>query len=78
TLGSQEQISRLRLHFENFTFESSHEPYTPGKDPWKIIAANDDLREQIDKVVGDWQRRMATQERMELAHLRGETRRDRL
>ncbi|MDU0308099.1 Gfo/Idh/MocA family protein [Rhizobium sp. 10PS4] len=55
TLGSQEQISRLRLHFENVTFESSHEPYTPGKDPWKIIAANDDVQQQIDRVVGDWQ-----------------------
>lgn len=55
TLGSQEQISRLRLHFENVTFESSHEPYAPGKDPWKIIAANDDVQEKIDRVVGDWQ-----------------------
>ncbi|MGO7675374.1 gfo/Idh/MocA family oxidoreductase, partial [Rhizobium ruizarguesonis] len=52
TLGSQEQISRLRLHFENVTCESSHEPYTPGKDPWKISAANDDVKEQSDRVVG--------------------------
>lgn len=54
TLGSQEQISRLRLHFENVTFESSHEPYAPGKDPWKIIAANDEVQARIDEVTGDW------------------------
>ncbi|ASY66670.1 glucose-fructose oxidoreductase (plasmid) [Sinorhizobium sojae CCBAU 05684] len=55
TLGSQEQISRLRLHFENVTFESSHGAYTPGKDPWKIIAANDAVQARIDEVIGDWQ-----------------------
>jgi predicted dehydrogenase len=55
TLGSQEQISRLRLHFENVTFESNHEPYSPGKDPWKIIAANDDVQARIDTVIGEWQ-----------------------
>lgn len=55
TLGSQEQISRLRLHFENVTFESNHEPYSPGKDPWKIIAANDDVQAKIDAIVGNWQ-----------------------
>ncbi|NRP72412.1 Glucose--fructose oxidoreductase [Ensifer psoraleae] len=55
TLGSQEQISRLRLHFENVTFESSHEPYAPGKDPWKIIAANETVQAEIDEVIGNWQ-----------------------
>tara|TARA_R110001583_G_scaffold195426_2_gene373230 strand:+ start:92280 stop:93353 length:1074 start_codon:yes stop_codon:yes gene_type:complete len=55
TLGSQEQISRLRLHFENVTLESSHEPYAPGKDPWKILAANDAVQRQIDDIIGDWQ-----------------------
>ncbi|MDK1374410.1 MULTISPECIES: Gfo/Idh/MocA family oxidoreductase [unclassified Sinorhizobium] len=54
TLGSQEQISRLRLHFEHVTFESSHEPYAPGKDPWKIIAANEAVQAKIDDVIGDW------------------------
>ncbi|WEX75544.1 Gfo/Idh/MocA family oxidoreductase [Sinorhizobium numidicum] len=55
TLGSQEQISRLRLHFENVTFESSHEPYAPGRDPWKVIAANEEVQARIDEVIGDWQ-----------------------
>jgi predicted dehydrogenase len=54
TLGSQEELSRLRLHFENVTFESSHEPYAPGNDPWRIIAANDDVQARIDEAVGDW------------------------
>lgn len=55
TLGSQEQVSRLRLHFENVTFESSHEAYAPGKDPWKIIAANETVQARIDEVIGEWQ-----------------------
>jgi predicted dehydrogenase len=54
TLGSQQEISRLRLHFENVTFESNHEPYSPGRDPWKIIAANDAVQARIDAVIGDW------------------------
>lgn len=74
TLGSQEQISRLRLHFENVTFESSHEPYTPGKDPWKIIAANEAVQAEIDAVVGNWQPvspRFTTQMAHFHAHLAG-------
>jgi len=55
TLGSQEQISRLRLHFENVTFESNHEAYAPGRDPWKIIAANEAVQARIDEVIGEWQ-----------------------
>ncbi len=43
TLGSQEQISRLRLCFENVLIESNHEPYSPGQDPWKIVPANDEV-----------------------------------
>jgi predicted dehydrogenase len=54
TLGSQEEISRLRLHFENVTFESSHAPYSPGNDPWKILAASDAVQSRIDEVIGDW------------------------
>jgi predicted dehydrogenase len=55
TLGSQQEISRLRLHFENVTFESSHAPYSPGNDPWKIIAASDAVQARIVEVIGDWQ-----------------------
>ena len=31
TLGSQKEISRLRLCFEHVTFESSQKPYAPGR-----------------------------------------------
>ncbi|WP_454853077.1 Gfo/Idh/MocA family protein [Rhizobium binxianense] len=54
TLGSQDEISRLRLHFENITFESNHEAYAPGKDPWQIIA-DEEVQAKIDAVIGDWQ-----------------------
>jgi predicted dehydrogenase len=55
TLGSQDEISRLRLHFENVTFESSHAAYSPGNDPWQIIAASDAVQRRIDEVTADWQ-----------------------
>ena len=55
TLGSQDEISRLRLHFENVTFESSHAAYSPGNDPWQILAASDAVQRRIDDVIGDWQ-----------------------
>ncbi|MGY5780043.1 Gfo/Idh/MocA family protein [Rhizobium sp. LEGMi135b] len=54
TLGSQEQISRLRLAFENVLIESNHEPYSPGQDPWKIVPANDEIGAKIDALLADW------------------------
>jgi predicted dehydrogenase len=39
TLGSQREITRLRLCFEHVTFESAQLPYAPGDDPWAIIPA---------------------------------------
>ncbi|MBO9192546.1 Gfo/Idh/MocA family oxidoreductase [Rhizobium sp. 16-449-1b] len=74
TLGSQQEISRLRLHFENVTFESNHEAYSPGKDPWTILAANDEVQRRIDAVIGDWQPvapRFTTQMAHFHAHLEG-------
>lgn len=53
TLGSQEEISRLRLHFEHVTFESGHAPYSPGDAPWRILAANGDIQARIDRVIAD-------------------------
>lgn len=50
TLGCQEEISRLRLCFENVTFESDHAPYRPGEKPWRIIPADDGVQEAIDEV----------------------------
>ncbi|WP_267551130.1 Gfo/Idh/MocA family protein [Rhizobium rhizogenes] len=54
TLGSHDQISRLRLVFENVLLESNHEPYSPGQDPWKIIPANEEIGAKIDALLSDW------------------------
>lgn len=51
TLGSVKQLSRIRLCFENVTFESGTEPYSPGDDPWTIVPANDAVAEQIAAVL---------------------------
>ncbi|GAK72017.1 putative oxidoreductase [Agrobacterium rubi TR3 = NBRC 13261] len=53
TLGSQEQISRLRLAFENVMFESNTEPYSPGDGPWKIVPANDEIAAKIEALLAD-------------------------
>ncbi|RUT30045.1 Gfo/Idh/MocA family oxidoreductase [Arsenicitalea aurantiaca] len=55
TLGNQDEISRLRLCFENVTFESDHAPYSPGAKPWTIIPANEAVAAQIDALLADWQ-----------------------
>lgn len=51
TLGSQEEISRLRLAFENVTFESNHSAYSPGDGPWRIIPANEEIGKKIDALL---------------------------
>jgi predicted dehydrogenase len=55
TLGGQDEISRIRLAFENVTFESDHEAYSPGAKPWTIIPANDAVAAQIAAVLEGWQ-----------------------
>jgi predicted dehydrogenase len=47
TLGSQREISRLRLCFEHVTFESPIAPYSPGEDPWEIVPASPEAEAQI-------------------------------
>jgi len=54
TLGSQNEISRLRFHFEHVTFESCLEPYAPGNDPWQIIPSSPEKEAAIATVLGDW------------------------
>ena len=54
TLGSQEEISRLRLAFENVTIESDHDAYSPGAKPWRIIPASPEIGRQIDALLTDW------------------------
>ncbi|MES5098413.1 Gfo/Idh/MocA family oxidoreductase [Agrobacterium sp. BA1120] len=53
TLGSQEEISRLRLAFENVTFESNHAAYSPGDGPWRILPANEEIGQKIDALLAD-------------------------
>jgi predicted dehydrogenase len=47
TLGSHREISRLRLCFEQVTFESSLAAYSPGDDPWNIIPASPEAAARI-------------------------------
>ncbi len=54
TLGSQNEISRLRLAFEHITFESSQTPYALGDDPWQIISASEDVQQRIDAALQNW------------------------
>lgn len=54
TLGSVEQISRLRMCFENVLIESNHEAYSPGSDPWTIVPASPEIGAKIDALLADW------------------------
>jgi len=47
TLGSQREISRLRLCFEHISLESASAPYSPGDDPWEIVAASPETEARI-------------------------------
>ncbi|MEO0504469.1 MAG: Gfo/Idh/MocA family oxidoreductase, partial [Pseudomonadota bacterium] len=48
TLGSAEEISRMRLMFEGFTVESDHSPYALAAAPWRFVARAPTLQAQID------------------------------
>ena len=49
TLGSREEISRLRFCFENFAAESIRDqPYAPARDPWTFVAEDPDMQQKID------------------------------
>lgn len=54
TLGSADEITRIRLAFDNVTIESDHEAYNPGKALWKILPRNDETRARIDALLADW------------------------
>lgn len=54
TLGSADEITRIRLAFENVTFESDHSPYNPGAAPWTILPRNDATKAAIDALLKDW------------------------
>ena len=55
TLGSADEISRIRLHFENVTIESDHAPYNPGAKFWNIQPRNDETKAKIDALLANWQ-----------------------
>ena len=55
TLGSADEITRIRLAFENVTFESDHEAYNPGGKPWTILPRNAETAEKIEALLADWQ-----------------------
>jgi predicted dehydrogenase len=51
TLGSPKQVSRIRLCYENVTFESGTEPYSPGDEPWEITPLDDTVGASIGEVL---------------------------
>ena len=51
SLGSADEITRIRLAFDNVTFESDHAPYNPGAAPWKILPRNDATKTAIDTLL---------------------------
>jgi predicted dehydrogenase len=54
TLGSQREISGLRLCFEHVTLESGPAPYSPGDDPWEIIPASPEVELRIAEALADY------------------------
>ena len=56
TLGSAEELSRLRFTFEHLTAESrGDEPYKPGKDPWYIKGTDAEADRRIAAALRDFQ-----------------------
>jgi predicted dehydrogenase len=54
TLGSANDESRLKLSFENVTFESDFAAYNPGDKIWKILPRNDETARRIAELLKDW------------------------
>jgi predicted dehydrogenase len=54
TLGSADDMTRIRLSFENVTFESDHAAYNPGDKLWKIQPRNPETAAAIDALLKDW------------------------
>ena len=51
TLGSAENISRMRLMFEGFSVESDHAPYSPAQRTWHFKARAPITQDQINDVL---------------------------
>jgi predicted dehydrogenase len=54
TLGSVEEISRLRFCFEHLTVQSSLAPYTMTAEPWTFLPANDAAAQRIAAALADF------------------------
>jgi predicted dehydrogenase len=54
TLGSVDQITRIRLAFEHLSIESDHAPFRPGEADWTITARTPDVADAIETVFRDW------------------------
>ena len=54
TLGSQREVTRLRLCFEHLTFESGGTPYAPGDEPWAIITASPEAETRIAEILAGY------------------------
>src|SRR5690606_29011426 len=55
SLGSADEITRIRLVFENVSFESDHAPYQPGTAPWTILPRSEEVKARIMALLADWQ-----------------------
>ncbi len=53
TLGSRQEISRLRFCFENVVAESTLEPYTMSRDPWTFTSNDEALQRLIDEALAE-------------------------
>lgn len=54
TLGSADEITRIRLAFENITIESDYAAYNPGASLWKLQPRNDKAKDAIAALLKDW------------------------
>jgi predicted dehydrogenase len=55
TLGSADDTSRLRFHFENLTAQSSLAPYTMTAEPWTFTPANDAAAARMTEALADFE-----------------------
>lgn len=55
TLGSRQQISRLRFCFENLTAESGLAPYDPGHEPWTFPDDDPDAARKVAEALEDFE-----------------------
>jgi predicted dehydrogenase len=54
TLGSADEITRIRLAFEHVTIESDHEAYNPGAAIWTILPRSDAVKARIEALLKDF------------------------